>query len=155
MSQGPYKHLFRPLKIDGLRLKNRITMAPLYLGYAAWGGKVSSLLLKHYRAMARSGASLVVVENASITPGGSGGGRTIRADHNRYLQQLRWLSDATYTIYLYHGTPILRTQKYVIQWAPPARILFRAALALGSASLLVVAVRRVLGPARAHRYFGC
>jgi fucose 4-O-acetylase-like acetyltransferase len=68
---------------------------------------------------------------------------------------VRWLSDATYTIYLYHGTPILRTHKYVIQWAPPARILFRAALALGSASLLVVAVRRILGPARAHRYFGC
>lgn len=96
MSQAPYKHLFRPMTLDGLRLKNRITMAPLYLGYAAWGGKVSPLLLHHYRLMARSGVGLVVVENASITPGGSGGARTIRVDHNRYLQQLRWLSDAVH-----------------------------------------------------------
>jgi 2,4-dienoyl-CoA reductase (NADPH2) len=94
MSQPVYTHLFRPLELEGLRLKNRITMAPLYLGYAAWGGKVSALLLSHYRLMARSGAAFVVVENAAVSPGGSGGGRTIRADHNRYLQQLRWLADA-------------------------------------------------------------
>jgi len=94
MSQAAYEHLFRPLELGGLRLKNRITMAPLYLGYAAWGGKVSPLLLAHYRLMSRSGAALVVVENASVAPGGSGGGRIIRVDHNRYLQQLGWLSDA-------------------------------------------------------------
>ncbi|MCF8061615.1 MAG: NADH:flavin oxidoreductase [Deltaproteobacteria bacterium] len=94
MNQAAYTRLFSPLRLDGLRLKNRITMAPLYLGYAAQGGKVSPLLLSHYRLMARSGAALVVVENASITPGGSGGTRTIRVDHNRCLQQLRWLSDA-------------------------------------------------------------
>ncbi len=94
MSQATYEHLFRPLTIEGLHLKNRLTMAPLYLGYAAWGGKVSSLLLNHYRLMARSGVAMVVAENASIAPGGSGGGRTLRADHNRYLQQLGWLSDA-------------------------------------------------------------
>jgi peptidoglycan/LPS O-acetylase OafA/YrhL len=67
---------------------------------------------------------------------------------------VRWLSDATYTIYLYHGTPILRTQKYVIDWAPPARILFRAALALGFGCGLTAAARRLLGPTRSRRYLG-
>ena len=92
MSKPVYPNLFKPLKVDGLRLKNRITMAPLYLGYAAPGGTVSPLMLSHYKLMAQSGASLIVVENASITPGGSGSPRTIRCDHDRYLKGLKKLA---------------------------------------------------------------
>ncbi|MGD8387120.1 MAG: NADH:flavin oxidoreductase [Desulfobacteraceae bacterium] len=94
MNTPAYTRLFQSMTLEGLRLKNRITMAPLYLGYAAQGGKVSSLLLSHYRLMAQSGAGLIVVENASIASGGSGGERTLRADHSRYLQKLGWLSSA-------------------------------------------------------------
>ena len=92
MKQREYKYLFKPMQIKGLRLKNRITMAPLYLGYASIGGKISPLLLYHYEEMAKSGAAMVVVENASITPGGSGSPRTIRCDHNRYLPGLEKLA---------------------------------------------------------------
>jgi len=92
MEKSVYRNLFKPMRLDGLRLKNRITMAPLYLGYAALGGTISPLLLHHYKEMARSGASLIVVENASITPNGSGSPRTIRCDHNRYLSGLEKLS---------------------------------------------------------------
>jgi 2,4-dienoyl-CoA reductase (NADPH2) len=92
MSKPVYPNLFKPLKVDGLRLKNRITMAPLYLGYAAPGGTVSPLMLSHYKLMAQSGAALIVLENASITPGGSGSPRTIRCDHNRYLKGLNELA---------------------------------------------------------------
>jgi 2,4-dienoyl-CoA reductase (NADPH2) len=53
MKKSVYPNLFKPLKLNGLRLKNRITMAPLYLGYAAAGGKISPLLLYHYRIGAR------------------------------------------------------------------------------------------------------
>ena len=70
MKKNFYPNLFRPLKLDGLKLKNRITMAPLYLGYAALGGKTSPLLLKHYKLMAQSGAALIVVESANIAPRG-------------------------------------------------------------------------------------
>ena len=93
MEKPIYKHLFKPLKLNGLRLKNRITMAPLYLGYAALGGGVSPLLLHYYKEMAQSGAAMVMVENASITPRGSGSSRTIRCDHNRYLKGLETLAD--------------------------------------------------------------
>lgn len=92
MKKNFYPNLFRPLKLDGLKLKNRITMAPLYLGYAALGGKTSPLLLKHYERMAQSGAALIVVENASIAPGGSASPRTIRCDHDRYLGGLGGLA---------------------------------------------------------------
>jgi 2,4-dienoyl-CoA reductase (NADPH2) len=93
MATPVYKNLFKPIQIKGLRFKNRITMAPLYLGYAGQGGKVSPLLLHHYREMANSGAAMIMVENASITPGGSGSPRTIRCDHNRYLKGLQTLAE--------------------------------------------------------------
>jgi len=92
MKKSVYPNLFKPLKINGLGLKNRITMAPLYLGYAATGGKISPLLLYHYKLMAQSGAAMIMVENASIAPGGSGSSRTIRCDHNRYIPGLETLA---------------------------------------------------------------
>lgn len=92
MNTPAYTRLFQTLNLENLRLKNRIVMLPLYLGYAAQGGKVSTLLLGHYRLMAQSGAALVVVENASIAAGGSGSERTLRVDHSRYLQKLGWLA---------------------------------------------------------------
>lgn len=85
MKKNTYPNLFKPKQLSGIRLKNRITMAPLYLGYAAEGGKISSLLLEHYKRMARSGAAMIVVENSSITPAGSGSARTLRCDSDRYI----------------------------------------------------------------------
>jgi NADPH2 dehydrogenase len=93
MKMPAYENLFKPLKLDGLRLRNRITMAPLYLGYAALGGRISPLLLYHYKEMAQSGAAMIMVENVSITPNGSGSPRTIRCDHNRYLNGLEALAN--------------------------------------------------------------
>lgn len=92
MSKAAYSNLFKPLKADGLRLKNRITMAPLYLGYAGPGGKVSPLMLSHYKLMAQSRAALIVVEGARITVNGSGSARSLGCDHNRYLKGLEALA---------------------------------------------------------------
>jgi len=92
MKQPVYPKLFKPMKLNGLRLKNRITMAPLYLGYAAADGKISPLLLYHYKLMAQSGAAMIMVENVSIAQGGSGSPRTIRCDHNRCIPGLAQLA---------------------------------------------------------------
>lgn len=86
--------LFAPIEIKGMRLKNRITMAPLFLGYANPDGTVSRLLLDHYREMAASGASLIVVENAAVDPRGLGSPFTLRVDDDRYLSGLRELSQS-------------------------------------------------------------
>ncbi len=88
-----YTHLFSELKVSGITLKNRLTMAPLYLGYAGEGGKVSSLLLEHYRLMAKSGVAMIVVENSTIDhPTGSGSDRTLRADTDDNADGLKKLS---------------------------------------------------------------
>ena len=92
MSLPVYPNLFKPLTIKGVRLNNRLTMAPLYLGYARPGGKISPTLLSHYQLMALSGVALVVVENACIETRGCGSPCTIRCDHDRYLPGLNQLA---------------------------------------------------------------
>ena len=88
-----YKHLFSEIIIKGLTLKNRLIMAPLYLGYAGEGGTVSDMLLEHYRLMAGSGVAMVVVENATVDhPAGSGSNRTLRADTDDNLDGLKQLA---------------------------------------------------------------
>jgi 2,4-dienoyl-CoA reductase (NADPH2) len=88
-----FNNLFSPLNIGKLSLRNRITMAPLYLGYAGEGGTVSRLLLDYYREMAESGVALVVVENATVDhPDGSGANRTIRADTDDNFKGLSQLA---------------------------------------------------------------
>jgi NADPH2 dehydrogenase len=88
-----YEHLFSKIAVGGLTLKNRLTMAPLYLGYAAEGGTVTDVLLEHYRLMAQSGVALVVVENCTVDfARGSGSRRTIRVDTAENLEGLKQLA---------------------------------------------------------------
>lgn len=88
-----YTNLFSKMTIKGLTLKNRLTMAPLYLGYAGEGGTVTDMLLDHYRLMARSGVAMVVVENSTVDfPEGSGSTRTLRADTDDNLDGLKQLA---------------------------------------------------------------
>jgi 2,4-dienoyl-CoA reductase (NADPH2) len=89
-----YPLLFQPYTIQGLNLKNRITMAPLFLGYGEADGRVSPLLLDHYREMAASGVAMVVVENAAVHETGLGSPLVIRTDHDRYLPGLAQLAQA-------------------------------------------------------------
>ena len=89
-----YSRLFEPFEIGSLNLRNRLTMAPMYLGYAGEGGSVSNLLLEHYRLMAGSGVAMVVVENATVDYlRGSGASRSIRADTDENLDGLKRLAD--------------------------------------------------------------
>ena len=89
-----YKRLFSPIVIGGLTFKNRLTMAPTYLGYAGEGGKISRMLLGHYRLMAQSNVAMVVVENSTVDFAvGSGSKRTIRVDTDEHLDGLTHLAD--------------------------------------------------------------
>lgn len=88
-----YPHLFSGMVVGGLTLKNRLTMAPLYLGYAGADGTVSEMVLEHYRLMAQSGVAMAVVENATVDYAqGSGSARTLRADSDANLAGLQQLA---------------------------------------------------------------
>jgi len=88
-----YSRLFSGIVVGGVKLRNRLTMAPTYLGYAGQGGTVSRMLLDHYRLMAQSGVAMVVVENSTVDFAvGSGSTRTIRADSDAFLDGLKQLA---------------------------------------------------------------
>ena len=88
-----FQRLFSPFPVGGLELKNRLVMAPLFLGYAGVTGAVTPGLLEHYRLMAQSGVALVVVENASIDhPVASGSLRQLRADTDQCIEGLARLA---------------------------------------------------------------
>jgi len=88
-----YPHIFSKTTVGGKELKNRLTLAPLYLGYAGEGGTVSELFIDHYRLMAKSGVAMVVVENTTVDhPLGSGSNRTLRADTDENLVGLAKLA---------------------------------------------------------------
>lgn len=84
--------LFTPFRIQGLTLKNRITMTPLYLGYADFDGTASQLTLDHYAEMAGSGAALVVVEHTMVHPSGIATPISLRIDDDRYIPRLSELA---------------------------------------------------------------
>jgi 2,4-dienoyl-CoA reductase-like NADH-dependent reductase (Old Yellow Enzyme family) len=84
--------LFTPLRVQGLTLKNRIIMAPLYLGYANPDGTVSRLTLDHYSEMAGSGAGLIVVEHTMVHPSGIATPNCLRIDNDRYIPGLSELA---------------------------------------------------------------
>jgi len=85
--------LFSSFNVKGLSLKNRITMAPTYVGYANFDGSVSELTLDHYREMAASGAAMIVVESASVHQEGSGSPIGLRVDGDQFLEGLSTLAE--------------------------------------------------------------
>ncbi|MCF8034777.1 MAG: NADH:flavin oxidoreductase [Desulfarculaceae bacterium] len=87
-----YPHLFAPLDLPGLSLANRITMAPLYLGYARANGLVNRRLKEHYQEAGASGAGMIMVESASVHPRGAGTPYTLRADHDEFIEGLAELA---------------------------------------------------------------
>ena len=80
-----YELLFSPFKIKNIELANRITMAPMFVGYANPDGTVNSLVLNHYKKMGCSGAALIVVENVCIDATGLGSPFMMRIDDEKYL----------------------------------------------------------------------
>ena len=86
--------LFEPFTIKALKLKNRITMTPMFLGYANPDGTPSHLLIDHYKEMASSGVAMVVVEHIAVDVRGMGSPFMLRADDDRFVEGLSVLSRA-------------------------------------------------------------
>lgn len=64
---GPFPHLFTPVKIGALRLKNRLIMSPVGTRLAR-GGAVTGPLVDFYRARALGGVGFIVLEPCFVEP---------------------------------------------------------------------------------------
>jgi 2,4-dienoyl-CoA reductase-like NADH-dependent reductase (Old Yellow Enzyme family) len=65
----PHSRLFTPLEVGGLRLANRIVVAPM-CQYSAEDGRMNDWHLIHLGQLALSGAGLLTIEATAVTPQG-------------------------------------------------------------------------------------
>lgn len=104
-----FQALFTPLNIGNLVLKNRITLAPMFLCYGNSDGTVSEKTIEFYERRAKAGVSLLVVEASAVDSKGIGLSRMIRADSDNYVKGLSKLAKAIKdaggyaVLQLYHG----------------------------------------------------
>jgi 2,4-dienoyl-CoA reductase-like NADH-dependent reductase (Old Yellow Enzyme family) len=63
-------HLFSPLTLRGLTLRNRIVMSPMCMYSAAIDGQATDWHLAHYTARAIGGAGLLITEATAVEPRG-------------------------------------------------------------------------------------
>jgi 2,4-dienoyl-CoA reductase-like NADH-dependent reductase (Old Yellow Enzyme family) len=104
-----FKSLFSQLAIGNLVLKNRITLAPMFLCYGNSDGTVSEKMIEFYARRAKAGVSLNVVEASAIDVRGSGSPRVIRVDDDQYIPGLNRLAKAIKNaggyavLQIYHG----------------------------------------------------
>lgn len=81
-----YPHLFKPLTIKTMTIKNRVTMMPMGTNYGEQNGEMSFLHINYYKQRAVGGTGLIIVENANVDyPLGSNGTTQIRIDHDNYI----------------------------------------------------------------------
>jgi len=61
-----FKHLFTPIRIGAMEVRNRIVLPPMTLGYGAPDGSVTERHRDYYEARARGGAGLIIAEAAGV-----------------------------------------------------------------------------------------
>lgn len=92
-----YKHIFEPLTIRRMTMKNRIMMTPIGTNYGEQSGEMSFLHINYYEQRARGGTGLIMVENANVDyPLGSNGTTQLRIDHDNYLPRLFKLTETVH-----------------------------------------------------------
>ena len=67
-----YPHLFEPIPLGSLILKNRLAMSQMTMNYATEEGFVTERLIRHYLERARGGVGLILVEGTFFTREGRG-----------------------------------------------------------------------------------
>lgn len=87
--KNKYAHIFEPLTVRAMTVKNRICMMPMGTNYCEQNGEMSFLHIDYYRQRAKGGTGLLIVENANVDfPQGSNGTTQLRIDHDNYLPRL-------------------------------------------------------------------
>ena len=59
-----YQHIFTPLTVKNMTIKNRIVMMPMGTNYGEQNGEMSFLHINYYKERAKGGTGLIIVENA-------------------------------------------------------------------------------------------
>ena len=90
-----FPHIFSPLQLRGLTLKNRVAMMPMGSDFAGHNGELTDEHIQYYELRARGGTGLIIVENICVKyPEGSNGTTQLRIDKDCYIPRLFNLTEA-------------------------------------------------------------
>jgi 2,4-dienoyl-CoA reductase-like NADH-dependent reductase (Old Yellow Enzyme family)/thioredoxin reductase len=104
-----YPHLFSPLTVHTLTLKNRVVMPPMCTDYATVGGAVTDRLIEYYATRARGGVGLIDVEFSYVHPAGKVFDHMLGIYDDKLIPGLKRLTDSVHqggakiTIQIAHG----------------------------------------------------
>lgn len=113
MSQ--FTELFRPARLRGLTLRNRIIMPSMLTQFASAGGEVSDRLVAYYAERAKGGAGLVIPEATAVDDSGLSYFPGLSIAHDRFIRGLRKLTDAVHA----HGARIAAQLGHAGPYARP------------------------------------
>ena len=92
-----YKHIFEPLTIRRMTMKNRIMMTPMGTNYGEQSGEMSFRHINYYELRAKGGTGLIMVENANVDfPTGSNGTTQLRIDKDNFIPRLYMLTETVH-----------------------------------------------------------
>lgn len=125
-----YQHLFQPLTVNGMRLKNRICMTAMHLNYCAeTAGRPSEQFKRFYFARAEGGAALITVGGCRFSPEGAVGRGFISLEDDSFIAPWREFNEemhrrgARVAVQLYHAGRYSRQARIpegMTAWAPSA-----------------------------------
>ncbi|MHB1005367.1 MAG: FAD-dependent oxidoreductase [Chloroflexota bacterium] len=130
MSSEVFPHLFQPLDLRGLRLRNRINMAPMVTNYGTSRGEVTDRLIAYYAARAHGGAGLITLEATVVSPNGRSFTHNVCIYDDAFVPGLTALAEAVHAggaklaTELYHAgrrtsTAVARSQPVGPSAVPP------------------------------------
>ena len=91
-----YPHLFDPLRLGNITLKNRLAMAQMTMNYATENGFVTERLIRHYLERAIGGVGLIFVEGTFFTAEGRGYRNQLGLASDEHAERLRRLTEAVH-----------------------------------------------------------
>ena len=93
-----YEHLFSPLEIKTMSLRNRVMMTPMGSNFANPDGSISEEHKNYYMLRAKGGVGLIVVENVCVSfPMGSNGTSQLRLDHDSFIPHMYELTELVHS----------------------------------------------------------
>ena len=88
------EHLFSPVTINGMTLKNRAVMPAMGTGYGNADGTVSDRLAAYLARRAKGGTGLIITEVCAVDPRGKGFPNEIGAWNDAFIPGLTGLTEA-------------------------------------------------------------
>jgi 2,4-dienoyl-CoA reductase-like NADH-dependent reductase (Old Yellow Enzyme family)/thioredoxin reductase len=92
----PFKHLFEPMTIKGVTIRNRIVLPPMNTNLAEADGSVSERFKRYYVERGKGGVGLVIVSSAYIDPAARKRVGSLLLHDDRFIPKLKDFVDAVH-----------------------------------------------------------